>query len=66
MHRISNRLNQIMEEQNISFRQLSKMSGVSHSTIYKIVNYQEDPRQSTMIKIAGALKLPVEEVFDLK
>lgn len=61
-----NNLIKIMDEQNMSYRKLSKLSGISYSTIYKIANYYEDPRQSTMIAISKALKLPVTDVFHLE
>lgn len=64
MHK--NNVLDIMEKRNLSYRKLSQMSGVSYSTIYKIANYHEDPRQSTMIAISRALKLPVTDVFDLE
>lgn len=61
-----NYLNKIIEERHLSYRQLSRMSGIAYSTIYKIANYNEDPRQTTMIAISRALKLPVNQVFILE
>lgn len=60
-----NNLQNIMDEKNLTYRELSKLSGLSASTICDIANNVVDPRQSTMIAISRALKMPVEEVFNL-
>lgn len=60
-----NRLFEIMEEKEITYRQLSRLSGISVGSLYKIANHISDPKQSTMIEISRALKMPVENIFDL-
>lgn len=60
-----NRLFKIMAERNLSQQQLQRMSGVSKTAIGKIANFEADPRQTTMIALARALKLDVSEVFNL-
>ena len=49
----------------MTYRKLSKISGVSRSAINKIANFETDPKQSTMISIARALKMDVTDVFNL-
>lgn len=60
-----NRLLLIMDTKRISYRELSRLSGVSTAALNEIANFQEDPKQSTMIAIARALEMEVIEVFDL-
>lgn len=62
---IENKLQKIMYDRKLTYRKLSRMSGISVSALYNIANNQKDPRQSTMISISRALKLPVTEVFNL-
>ena len=61
----SNILSQIMYENNITYRELSKLSGISISAFNNIANFEKEPRQSTMIAIARALGMDVVEIFDL-
>ncbi len=61
----ANRLQDIMGKRNLSVRQLARMSGVSSATISRIEKCEEDPKQSTMIAIARALKMKVCDVFNL-
>lgn len=60
-----NCLDQIMVERNLSYRQLERMTGVSHSMLNKICMGEADPTQTTMILIAKGLKMKVSEIFDL-
>jgi transcriptional regulator with XRE-family HTH domain len=60
-----NRLSLILYERNITYRELSRLSGLSISTLNNIANLRSDPKQSTMIAIAHALKMDVTEIFDL-
>ena len=61
----SNILSQIMYENNITYRELSKLSDISISALNNIANFEKEPRQSTMIAIARALDMDVVEIFDL-
>ena len=63
--KIKNNLNQIMAERNLSYRQLERMTGVSHTMLNKICMGETDPTQTTMILIAKVLKMKVVDVFDL-
>ena len=59
-----NILFQILYEKNMTYKELSMMSGISTSSLNKIANYCADPRQSTMIAIARALRLEVVDIFN--
>lgn len=63
--KIKNNLNQIMVTRNLSYRQLERMTGVSHTMLNKICMGETDPTQTTMILIAKGLKMKVIDVFDL-
>ena len=63
--KIKNNLNQIMAERNVSYRQLERMTGVSHTMLNKICMGETDPTQTTMVLIAKGLKMKVVDVFDL-
>ena len=55
-----------MVERNLSYRQLERMTGVSHSTLNKICMGETDPTQTTMILIAKGLKMKVIDIFYLE
>lgn len=61
----SNILSQIMYENNITYRELSKLSDISISALNNIANFEKEPRQSTMIAIARALNMDVVDIFNL-
>ena len=61
-----NNIQQIMDNKNITYRQLSKMTGISWSALHKIANYERSPTQDTMIAIAKGLNMKVVDVFDLE
>lgn len=60
-----NRLQHIVFEKDISYRDLERKSGISHSQIRKIANFQTIPTQTTMIAIARGLKMDVDQIFNL-
>ncbi len=61
-----NILSKILYENNMTYRELSKRSGISVSTLNCIANFATDPRQSTMIAIARALDMEVVEIFNFE
>ena len=61
-----NILSKILYEQDMSYRDLSKLSGVSKSAIQQSANFEADPKQSTMICIARALGMNVIDIFNLE
>ena len=60
-----NNIQKIRWERNLSLRELSKLSSVSHNEINLIENGMRIPYQITMLKISKALNLSVNEVFHL-
>ena len=61
-----NNIQQIMNDRNLTYRQLSRMTGVSWSALHKIANFERSPTQDTMIAIAKGLNMKVDEVFVLE
>lgn len=60
-----NRILSLCRERGITIYQLSKMSGVSHSTLDNLINRNTfNPRIKTLHKIATAFSLTVAEFFD--
>lgn len=51
-------------EQNISLRNLSRLSGVSFPSINKIENGKQSPTLATLELIAAALHCKVSDLFD--
>lgn len=62
---VLNTVKLIRWERGLSLRELSKASGVSYSTIYKVENFIVIPNQLTMLKISKGLSLEVPKVFNL-
>ena len=60
-----NMLFQILYEKELTYKELSRLSGISESTLNRIANYATDPKQSTMIAIARALNMDVTDIFNL-
>lgn len=60
-----NRISLLCQRRGITIYQLSKMSGVSHSTLDNIMNRNTfDPRIRTLHKISTAFSLTVAEFLD--
>lgn len=60
-----NRISSLCQRRGITLYQLSKMSGVSHSTLDNIINRNTfNPRIKTLHKIATAFSLTVAEFLD--
>ena len=59
-----NYLQFIMYTKGITYRQLSKLSGVSIGELHNIAMQTSDPTQSTMIAIAHGLNMKVTDVFN--
>ena len=47
----------------MTYRKLSRLSGISKTSLNDIANFREDPKQSTMIAIARALNMDVVDIF---
>lgn len=57
-------LGQIMYDKNLSVRKVSIMTGVSKSTINRIVNGQVSPTLDTVEQLAKGLHLKVTDLFE--
>ena len=57
-------LGQIMYDKNLSVRQVSIMTGVSKSTINRIVNGQVSPTLDTVEQLTKGLHLKVTDLFE--
>ena len=60
-----NRIKRIREEKGLTTRDLQKLTGLNHGTISRIENGFTIPTQITMVRISKALKMDVDEVFNL-
>lgn len=60
-----NNLQEIMNLRNLSYGELSKITGISKSTLYRVSNFLQSPTQDMMISIAKGLKMDVIDVFNL-
>lgn len=54
----------ILYKRNISYRQLSIMTGIPKSTIADICNEVAMPRMDTLETIAKALNMRISDLFD--
>lgn len=45
--------------------QVSELAGLAKGTLSKIEQGQVDPQASTLVRVAGALKLPSWKIFDV-
>lgn len=64
--KITYHLQQIMFERDISERELSKISGVSKTTINNISNGRKHPNGETLCMLAAALRVPVGDLISYK
>lgn len=61
--RIEILVREIREQKNMKFETLAKLAGISKGTLSKIERQEEEPKLSTMILIALALKVDVKELY---
>nr|WP_296029599.1 helix-turn-helix transcriptional regulator [uncultured Dorea sp.] len=52
-----------MYEQNLSVRQVSRLTGISTSTIEKVMREDSNPTIRTLNKIAKGLNIPITDLF---
>ena len=55
---------QIMNERNLTIRQVSVMTGLPRSTISDIISGYSDPRMNTLEQLAIGLKVRITDLFD--
>ncbi len=56
-------LGKIMYEHNLSVRQVSRLTGISTSTIEKVMREDSNPTIRTLNKIAKGLNIPITDLF---
>lgn len=61
---IGTRIIQIRNQKGMSQRQLSQRSGIASSYLSRVENRRLEPRPKTLRRIAGALGVPVSELFE--
>lgn len=54
----------LMYKRTLSIRQVSRMTGLSKSTIQKIMNEEESPTMDTMEKLASGLKVTISSLYE--
>jgi transcriptional regulator with XRE-family HTH domain len=53
-----------MYEHNLTARQVELLTGVSKSTVNRIVNGQISPTMDTMEQLARGLQVPIESLYE--
>ena len=51
------------EKKNIKFNTLAKLAGISKGTLSNIERQEQEPKLSTMILIARALKVEIKDLY---
>ena len=60
------KLKEIRKSKNMSVIELSKLSGVNRQHIYDIENWTVTPKVTTVCKLAKALGVKIEDIFECK
>ena len=58
-------IKQVRQEKNMTLETLAKLSGISKGHLSKIERQERDPKLSTMIQIAMALKVNVNNLYKI-
>ena len=58
-------IKQIRQEKNMTLETLAKLSGISKGHLSKIERQERDPKLSTIIQIAMALKVDVSDLYKI-
>lgn len=58
-------IKQVRQEKNMTLETLAKLSGISKGHLSKIERQERDPKLSTIIQIALALKVNVSELYKI-
>lgn len=61
--RISSRLKEMLDAQNITQKKLSELTGITESAISHYINGTRIPRGMNLIKIANALKTTTDDLL---
>lgn len=63
--RIEVLIRRIRKEKNIKLEDLAKAAGISKGTLSKIERQEQEPKLTTMILIAKALKVDIKDLFKI-
>jgi len=63
-HLTKSRLDELMKRSNVSREELAKLMAVSDETLKAISDGRYDPPLSIAYKLAAALKVPVEDLYE--
>lgn len=58
-------IKQVRQEKNMTLETLAKLSGISKGHLSKIEREERDPKLSTIIQIAMALKVNVSDLYKI-
>ena len=58
-------IKEVRLKNNMTLRMLSKLSGVSKGHLSKLERQEREPRLSTLISIAMALKVDIKELYEV-
>lgn len=58
-------LKKVRLEKNMTLETLANLSGISKGHLSKIERQERDPKLSTIIQIATALKVDIEELYKI-
>ena len=64
IQKISSRIDMLRTQQNLTFRSLSKRSGISLSTLYDIIQGNKIPTILTLENICNALNISLSDFLD--
>ena len=58
-------IKQVRQEKNMTLETLAKLSGISKGHLSKIEREERDPKLSTIIQIAMALKVNISDLYKI-
>ncbi|MCG2041981.1 helix-turn-helix domain-containing protein [Staphylococcus epidermidis] len=62
---MNNNIKNIRQRKGITITELSKLTGISRTTIYKLEEQNNNPSLDTIVKISSGLKEKPEKIFNL-
>ncbi|MCG2283515.1 helix-turn-helix domain-containing protein [Staphylococcus epidermidis] len=62
---MNNSVKNIRQRKGITITELSKITGISRTTIYKLEEQNNNPSLDTIVKISSGLKEKPEKIFNL-
>ena len=60
------KLRKLRRKQNLTLRELEKLSGVDYTSISKIETGAAEPKVNTIVKLAKALNVSLDELLELE